>query len=504
LRARLLAAAAAARGGNGACGVARAPQQRPEWDAHWANPDQAEQRFARQLAGFATNFVATTAVDIGAGSAAPAASLFPPPTGAPPPLTASQLGVGLLSVGRALAKLPGAAVFALTLPAPPGAEPLSVAAALAELDARAPPVVRDAVRGATRDGAVALDAALAHPLAVFAALAAPGGGAEVAAAREGSVFLLRGAGSIKLSSLLSMNGEGGAGAGAPELALEDFVALSCAWAPAASLDAYQGVLRWYPTRRQTPMPQERIPSALWDEFTINGTVPVGWEYYNEAVEPGGERHGVTYTRAKIEAFAAKARNREENYYGVTDTYLYALLTRHAHLVRGKRVVVMGSLEPWYEMVALEFGSAGVATVEYSPRAAEDPRFSFFTPSEMDARIAAGTWERFDVALSISSFEHDGLGRYGDPLGGEADLATLRTVARSVLKPGGHLVLSFPVGGDCLVFNAHRVYGRKRLALIERGWTRVDAEGPHGANLEPLLDAAPCSWVQPILLLQNAK
>jgi hypothetical protein len=416
-------------------------------------------------------------------------------------------GRGVLVVRRALSKLQGAAVFALALggpPAPPG-EPHRVAAVLAELDASAPIAVRDAVRGATRDGAVALDAALSHPLAVFAALAAPAppGSAAAHAAREGSIFLLAGARGAKLSALMSLRGEGGpGGGGGPPLALEDFVALSCAWAPTASLDLYQSVLRWYPTRRAAPLPPERIPSALWQEFTINGSVPVIYEYYNEAVEAGGQRHGVTYTREKIAAFAAKAAAREQNYYGATDTYLYTLLTRNAALLRGKRVVVMGSLEPWYEMVALEFGSAGVATVEYSPRSAEDPRFSFFTPSEMDARIAAGTWERFDVALSISSFEHDGLGRYGDPLGGEADLATMRTVAKSVLKPGGHLVLSFPMGGDCLVFNAHRVYGRKRLALIERGWTRVDAEGPHGSNLEPLLSAGCNEWVQPILLLRN--
>ena len=164
---------------------------------------------------------------------------------------------------------------------------------------------------------------------------------------------------------------------------------------------------------------------------------------------------------------------------------------------------MGSLEPWYEIVALTFGSSGVSTVEYSPRKAEDPRFTFFTPAEMNERIRDGTWERFDVALSISSFEHDGLGRYGDPLGGEADLATIEVVKKSVLKPGGHLILAVPVGGDCVVYNAHRVYGAKRLALIERGWTRVDAEGPHGSDIDRVVREGNCfSWHQPVLLLKS--
>jgi hypothetical protein len=236
---------------------------------------------------------------------------------------------------------------------------------------------------------------------------------------------------------------------------------------------------------------------------MNGTVFVGLEYYNEAVEPGGEARAVTYTREKIAEWSAKAARRENNYYGTTDEWLYRLLDRNAALLRGARVVVMGSLEPWYEIIALTYGSAGVTTVEYGARKAEDARFSFVTPAEMDARIAAGTWEPFDVAISISSFEHDGLGRYGDPLGGEADVATVRTVARAVVKPGGHLLLALPVGGDCVMFNAHRLYGRRRLALLERGWTRVDVEGPDGNTIEPLLERGSCgTWAQPILLLRN--
>jgi hypothetical protein len=41
---------------------------------------------------------------------------------------------------------------------------------------------------------------------------------------------------------------------------------------------------------------------------------------------------------------------------------------------------------------------------------------------------------FDVVLSISSFEHDGLGRYGDPLNPDGDLAAMRSTRR-LLKPG---------------------------------------------------------------------
>ena len=47
-------------------------------------------------------------------------------------------------------------------------------------------------------------------------------------------------------------------------------------------------------------------------------------------------------------------------------------------------------------------------------------------------------------LSLSSFDHDGLGRYGDPLNPDADIAAMKTVAR-VLNDHGLLILTIPIG-----------------------------------------------------------
>ena len=53
-------------------------------------------------------------------------------------------------------------------------------------------------------------------------------------------------------------------------------------------------------------------------------------------------------------------------------------------------------------------------------------------------------------------EHIGLGRYGDPLDGDADRKALRELTR-VLKPGGTLLIAVPVGRSRVQFNAHRTY-----------------------------------------------
>lgn len=75
-------------------------------------------------------------------------------------------------------------------------------------------------------------------------------------------------------------------------------------------------------------------------------------------------------------------------------------------------------------------------------------------------------------VSISNFEHDGLGRYGDPIDPNGDLRAMREM-QTLVKPDGFLILGVPVARDAVVWNAHRLYGRLRLPLLLQGWT-VDA------------------------------
>ena len=125
----------------------------------------------------------------------------------------------------------------------------------------------------------------------------------------------------------------------------------------------------------------------------------------------------------------------------------------------------------YEAVALAYGAAEVVTIEYNARASEDPRLAFLTPAQF-----AAAPRRFDAVISISSFEHDGLGRYGDPLDGSGDLKAMRNVHDNLLVDGGLLYLAVPMGPDVVVFNAHRIYGPLRWPLLTAGWEVVDSEG----------------------------
>lgn len=242
-----------------------------------------------------------------------------------------------------------------------------------------------------------------------------------------------------------------------------------------------GVVALYATVPGRPIvrPPVHIPPALYSSYTLSGQVPVLLRHISEVSTSEAAQPPIVYTRAAIDVALGKARRREDNYYGALDSYLYTALDRYP--VKSKRVFVMGSLDPWYEVIALERGASSIVIIEYGARISEEPRFVFWHPTQLDALLAESG--PADVAFSISSFEHDGLGRYGDPLDGEADIRALQLVRDKILRPGGLLFLAVPNGPDCLVWNAHRVYGKKRLPQLLQGWEVVDTVGMKMEDME---------------------
>lgn len=111
------------------------------------------------------------------------------------------------------------------------------------------------------------------------------------------------------------------------------------------------------------------------------------------------------------------------------------------------------------------------------------------------------WQAFgsQLALSLSSFDHDGLGRYGDRLHPMGDLLAMRSAWRS-LRTGGLLLLTVPIGPDVIVWNLLRRYGSVRLPMLLRGWEELRR---FGWEHERLL--SPASWrrsYEPLFLLRR--
>lgn len=209
--------------------------------------------------------------------------------------------------------------------------------------------------------------------------------------------------------------------------------------------------------------EKTIPAPLYDLFTMNGKAQVHtWLFDDSHRDVSGY-----YTPDNIEFYRQLINQRHNNYYGQTDTWLYQALQQFPITGTMKRTLIFGSETPWYEMIAQNFGAASVTVVEYNARK-DFNGIHYTTPAVLQNA-------QFEVAFSISSFEHDGLGRYGDPINPQGDMLAMQQAARNLVD-GGILYLAVPVGIDAVVWNAHRVYGEHRLPMLLQGWKQLASFG----------------------------
>lgn len=175
--------------------------------------------------------------------------------------------------------------------------------------------------------------------------------------------------------------------------------------------------------------------------------------------------------------------------------------------------VWSSISPWLELTLLRWGARSVTTVDLNEPLLppSEAQLRTLSASNLAARYANGT--RFDAIVSFSGFEHDGLGRYGDPIHPDGDLAAVRET-RLFLRPNGLLLLALPTAPSSdVAWPLMRVYGPERLArilegfeLLGRCWNGKVVRGGLSANAsEPALFASPTAlrWQhQQVLVLRR--
>jgi hypothetical protein len=222
-------------------------------------------------------------------------------------------------------------------------------------------------------------------------------------------------------------------------------------------------------------PMSYMPPDLCYWYTQGGRIPVSKLYYDDKSDPSHSYQ--PRTREYIENLIQRARNREIYYYNTTDTWMYEAMD--AHPIKGLDVLIIGSNIPWYEAMCLAHGARSCTTLEYNQVQYEHPALTTVMVKDFE-RWRGG--RRWDVAWSVSSFEHDGLGRYGDTLKPEADLQAMRRVLDYVHLHTGLLFLSVPVGDDAIVWNCQRVYGAHRLPLLLAEWNVVSTYGYNVSDL----------------------
>lgn len=90
----------------------------------------------------------------------------------------------------------------------------------------------------------------------------------------------------------------------------------------------------------------------------------------------------------------------------------------------------------------------------------------FRQENLTADISPALINYADSVSCLHALEHFGLGRYGDPLDPDGFNKGFCNLAR-ILKPGGILYLSVPVGVERVEFNAQRVSSPKKILELAR-------------------------------------
>jgi|GEM_PF-1225729 Caenorhabditis protein of unknown function, DUF268. len=208
-------------------------------------------------------------------------------------------------------------------------------------------------------------------------------------------------------------------------------------------------------------PPREVPPEHLEEFTMGGKIPVTHRYFNET---GG------FSTANSPKFYQYIFERFEDrtfscWYGREADAFYDALGKYDP--KGQTVIIWGLLGCNCEAMALWKGAARVVVVEYNKPQCEYPRLEIMNHEELRASNL-----KADLAISFSSFEHDGLGGYGDPIDPQGDLKAMK-MAAEYLKDDGRLFLGVPLGRDCLMWNQGRIYGPARLPLLLSGWQCLD-------------------------------
>ena len=221
------------------------------------------------------------------------------------------------------------------------------------------------------------------------------------------------------------------------------------------------------------------PSYLMSRFTQHGDMPITkqWyinEVYSDANSNDKNSQGNVVTAAEFNTWLNKVKNNEPLvYYNVE---LEQTMKKFKNEIENNTLMVLGTQAPWVEAIGYYLLATQITTLDYTRKKYEHARLEWLHVNDyLDELLGEQKpIEHFDNAASFSSIEHSGLGRYGDPLAPEGDIEAVRQV-HCLLKPNGLFFLGVPTSSDdssYIEFNAHRVYGAKRLKLLFDGWTRV--------------------------------
>ena len=247
--------------------------------------------------------------------------------------------------------------------------------------------------------------------------------------------------------------------------------------------------------KYTNSPYKEIPTEIIPQFTLNEQIPILNFFKDDSKTFNNSSNWNESLQVFLNRFTIS--NVFNNNIGIEDYPGASRLLIEAFFrydIKQKKVAVIGSLDPWIEAMLLNLDNT-VITVEYNVPTINHDKLSAisYTDFQQNPKI-------YDVIVSFSSIEHSGLGRYGDPLDPEGDIKAMEDIHKN-LKENGLLILGIPVGTDTLVWNVHRIYGRKRLPIIFKGFQEKEWIG---YNKEEILNRHLTieAHIQPVIVLEK--
>lgn len=244
-------------------------------------------------------------------------------------------------------------------------------------------------------------------------------------------------------------------------------------------------------------PPKKIPKKLLNGYSMNGQIDIlNWWINNM------NSTSLDWTdeliNAHIEAFSNDNIQQFnyieiEPYRGAAKLHLHAIME---YPIDNKDVAIVGSLKPWIESICINNNAKSITTVEYNVPICNHPKIKTISYNDFTNES-----NKYDVIITFSSVEHSGLGRYGDALNPDGDIETMNVI-HNALKSDGIVLWGAPVGYDCVAFNAHRIYGKKRLKLLFQKFNIVKWFGYDESILNKWTEANVTNFVQPVILLNK--
>jgi hypothetical protein len=168
--------------------------------------------------------------------------------------------------------------------------------------------------------------------------------------------------------------------------------------------------------------------------------------------------------------------------------------RRIHALKPSLHIDVGSRVDGFVAHLLTF--MDVTVIDVRPLSSKVPGLAF-TQKDMMAKNGAEGLSSESVSC-LHALEHFGLGRYGDPFDWDGWRQGLVNLA-SIVKEGGRLYLSVPIGPQVVEFNAHRIFApqtiiseAEKLGLSLHEFSFIDDDGDFHPAVK-IVEAAGCRF-----------